>query len=201
MRGLDRGLKAARVALVLGAAWFGVGCAAAVQSIAVVSPGAIVAAPDGVTVVVIQPTTRLRSVDLVDGRGQLVGQLDGRSHTVVRVPEGPTILYAVLENDATTTDRLEGTLVAGRVYYATVGARPGGVELLALTARSPDGRWSHKAEYLATTPRVQMDPQRIGRAANELGDTAPILQAGDVRVAALDAASRDEHELQESDGF
>jgi hypothetical protein len=176
-------------------------CAPAVQNITVAAPGTITAAPDVVTIVVIQPTTRLRAVELVDGRGQLVGQLDDRSQTVVHVPEGPTVLYAVLENRADTVDRVEGTLVPGRVYYATVDERPGGVALLVLSPRRVDGAWEHKADYLASTPRVQMDPQRIGRAVNELGDTAPILEAGDARAATLEGAQVAERTFQESDGL
>lgn len=186
---------------MLAVAWLAAGCSPTVPNITVRTPGAIVANPEAVTVVVIQPTTRLRSVDIVDGRGQLVGQLDDRSHTVVRVPEGPTLLYAIVENKAETADRIEGTLVAGRVYYATVGERAGGVSLLALNPRSPDGHWRRKDEYLAATPRVQMDPQKVVRAVNELGDTAAILRAGDAHVATLDAASLADHTIQESDGF
>jgi hypothetical protein len=188
-------------AAALAAAALAAGCAPDVQSIAVRTPGAIAAAPDAVTLVIVQPTTRLRSVGIVDGRGQLVGQLDDRSHTVVRLPEGPTVLYAVVENRAETADRLEGTLVPGRVYYATIDERPGGVAFLALSPRSPDGRWSHKDESLARTPRVQMDPRRVTRAANELGDTDAIVRAGDAHVAGLDAAHAAEHEFQESDGL
>jgi len=176
-------------------------CAPAVPNITVRTPGAIAAVPDAVTVVIVQPETRLRSVAIIDGRGQLVGQLDDRSHTVIRLPEGPTVLYAVLENRAETADRLEGTLVAGRLYYATVSPRGGGVALLALSPRSPDGRWSHKNEYLSATPRIQMDPERVTRAANELGDTAVIMQTADAYVTQLDDARRAEHEIQESDGL
>jgi hypothetical protein len=176
-------------------------CAPAVQNITVATAGTIAAAPDVVTIVVLQPTTRLHSVELVDGRGQLVGQLDDRSQTVVHVPEGPTVLYAVLENRADTVDRVEGTLVPGRVYYATVDERPGGVALSVLSPRRIDGAWEHRADDLAHTRRVQMDPQRIGRAVNELGDTAPILQAGDARAASLDPAQVAARTFQESDGL
>jgi hypothetical protein len=167
----------------------------------VVSPGKIEATPDAVTVVIIQPTTRLRSVEIIEGHGQLIGQLDDRSHTVVRLHEGPTVLYAVLGPDASTVDRIEGTLVAGRVYYAIVEAREGGVALLALTPRSRDGRWSHKSEYLASTPRLQIDPRQLTRAVNELGDTDAIIQTGDGRAARMDAAQIAEHSIQETDGF
>jgi hypothetical protein len=188
---------AALAAIALGAA----SCAPALQAITIPSAGKLAPDPDKVTVVIVQPETRLRVVDILDGHGQLVAQLDDRSHTIIHLPEGPTLLYAIIENRAETADRLEGTLVAGRVYYATVGARPGGVALLALNARSPDGRWSHRDEYLARTPRLEMDPQRIVRAVNELGDTAAVIQAGDAHVATLDAAAAAEHTIQESDGF
>jgi hypothetical protein len=178
-------------------------CAPTVPSIAIRAPaGPLAADPEKVTVVIVQPEARLRSVDIVDGRGQLVAQLDDRSHTVIHVPEGPTLLYAVVENRAETADRIEGTLVAGRVYYATVGERrDGGVALLALNARSPDGRWRRKDGYLAATPRVTMNPELVVRAANELGDTTALMKAADAHVASLDAAQAAEHAIQESDGF
>jgi hypothetical protein len=187
--------------IALAAATFSGACAPVVQNITVATSGAITSAPDVVTIVVIQPTTRLRAVELVDGRGQLVGQLDDRSQTVVHVPEGPTVLYAVLENRADTVDRVEGTLVPGRVYYATVEERPGGVSLSVLSPRRVDGTWEHKSDYLASTPRVQMDPQRIGRAVNELGDPGPIIQAGEARAAALDTTQLAARTFQESDGL
>jgi hypothetical protein len=175
-------------------------CEPAFHDITVASPGKIEPAAGKATVVVVQPSTRLRTIALLDGHGQLVGQLGERSHTVVRLPEGPTVLYAVLENQAETADRIEGTLVPGRVYYATVAERPGGVALLALNPRSPDGRWSHRDEYLRTTTRVQMDPQKVVRAANELGDPEAILRAAEVYVAGLDAAGKAEREIAETDG-
>jgi hypothetical protein len=177
-------------------------CAPTVPNITVVvSPGKIEAPPNAVTVVILQPTTRLRSVQIVEGHGELVAQLEDRSHAVVRLREGPTVLYAVLGSDASTVDRIEGTLIAGRTYYATVEAREGGVALLALTPRSAGGRWSHKSEDLAATPRLQLDPQKLTRAVNELGDTDAIIRAGDARAAKMDAAQVAEHSLQETDGF
>jgi hypothetical protein len=185
-----------------GAVCLAAACAPEIQGITIrVAPAKIAPDPEKVTVVVVQPEADLRVVDLVDGRGQLVGQLDERTHTVLRLPEGPTLLYAVAENAAATADRLEGTLVAGRVYYATVSKRPGGVALLALNPRSPGGRWSHRDEYLAKTTRVEMDTQRVVRAANDLGDTTPLMQAGDARFSSLAPADQAEHTIQESDGF
>lgn len=186
----------------LAVALFAFGCAPVVQTIAVPTTGAIAAAPETVTVVVVQPDWKARPVNLLDGRGQLVGQLDGRSHTVVRVAEGPTLLYAVQDNLPASADRIEGTLMRGRLYYAYVGERPGGgVELLALNARSGGDRWRHKDEYMASTPRVQMDTERLTRAVNDLGDPAPIIDAANARVAAMDGAAQAEHAIQENDGL
>jgi hypothetical protein len=196
MTRMSRAVTFASAVLVLAS------CAPAVPSITVRTPaGPIVADAEKVTVVIVQPETRLRSVAIVDGRGQLVAQLDDRSHTVLRLPEGPTLLYAVVENKAETADRIEGTLVAGRVYYATIGERDGGVAFLALNARSPGGRWSHRGDYLARTPRVTIDPDKLGRAVNELGDTAALMHAADSHVAKLEGAAAAEHAIQESDGF
>jgi hypothetical protein len=178
-----------------------VSCAPALQSITIPAPGRIAPDPEKVTVVVIQPAAGLRVVDILDGRGQLVGQLDERSHTVLTLPEGPTVLYALVDNRAETADRIEGTLVAGRVYYATVAPRAGGVALLALNPRSPDGRWGHRDEYLATTPRVRMDPERVVRAANELPDAAAVMKAGDTYAAGLPPGAAAERQIYESDGF
>jgi hypothetical protein len=178
-------------------------CAPAVPSIAIQTPASPIAAdPEKVTVVIVQPATHVRVIDIVDGRGQLIAQLDDRSHTVIHMPEGPTVLYAVVENRADSADRIEGTLIAGRVYYATIGERAGGgVAFRALNARSPDGRWRHKDEYLAATPRVTMNPELVVRAANELGDTTALMKAADAYVAKLDDAQAAEHTIQESDGF
>jgi hypothetical protein len=190
-----------RLLLLAGAV--ALGCAPVVQSIAVPAPaGPLVEVPDSVTVVVVQPESKLRPVNLIDGRGQLVGQLDGRSHTVVRLTEGPNLLYAVLDNRAATADRLEGTLIRGRLYYAYVAERAdGGVELVALTARSREARWAQKDQYLASTPRLKMDPERVTRAVNDLGDTTAIIDAGNARFGAMDAAARAEHAIQENDGL
>ena len=94
-----------------------------------------------------------------------------------------------------------GTLVPGRVYYAIVTERPGGLALLALNPRSPEGRWSHRDEYLRATPRVQMDPEKVTRAANEVGDPDPIIKAAEAHVAGLESAARLEHQIQENDGL
>jgi hypothetical protein len=176
------------------------GCAPTVAVVAVKSPGKIAPDPRKATIIVIQPSSNLRAVNLIDGHGRLLAQLDDRSHTVLRVSEGPTLLYAVVENRPETADRIEGTLMSGYVYYATVSARTGGVSMVTLTPRSPDGRWGHKNEYLAHTPRVELDPDSIGRTVNDIGNVLPIMEAADAHVATMSSAEKAERQYQESDG-
>ena len=80
------------------------------------------AEPDSVTavVVVVQPTWRTPAVNFLDSRGVLLGQINNRSQTVLRVPPGPIKLYALIGNDPDSGDRIGGDLLAGRKYYATI---------------------------------------------------------------------------------
>lgn len=68
--------------------------------------------PDQATIVIIQPTTRFHSVNILDARGQLLGQLNDRSRTVIHVPPGAVRLYAIVENRAEFGDRIEGEVDA-----------------------------------------------------------------------------------------
>ena len=188
-------------AVVLSAGWVAVGCGPAVHSITIPSPGAITAAPTQATVVIVQPSTRFQSLNILDGQGQLVAQLNDRSHTMVQLPAGPVRLYAVLENSPGTADRIEGTLLPGKIYYATVSLRYGGVSFLALNPRSRDDRWSKKDEYLSATPRIQMDSQKVAQATTELGDTTRIMKKADAYVAKMDAAHLAERTIEEGDGL
>ena len=48
---------------------------------------------------------------------------------------------------------------------------------------------------------MQIDPQLVVRAMNELGDTGALMHAADAHVAKLPPAELAEHTIQESDGF
>jgi hypothetical protein len=192
-------LGLATVALFAGIA--SAGCGPAVQNITVATPGTVAAVPDQATIVIVQPTTHFQSVGILDARGQLIAQLNDRSHTVIQVPAGPVRLYALVENKAGWADRLEGTVVAGKIYYATVGLRWGGVAFLALNMRSPDARWAQKDAYVASTPRVQMDLQKVSLAAGQIGDPAAVFKSADAFNEKLDPPHRAERLIQAEDGI
>lgn len=176
-------------------------CGPAVQNITVKSAEALSADPAQATLVIVQPTTRFQSVNILDQDGRLIAQLNDRSHTLLRLPAGPRRLYATVEKQAKWGDRIEGTFEAGRTYYATISLRWGGVSFLALNPRSNDQRWSQKEKFLSTTPRVQMDPSKTALASQQLGDPTSVLQNADAYVAKLDEAHRAEHLIRAEDGI
>ena len=102
-----------------------VGCGPVVQYITVPSTASVTPSSDQANIILMQPTTRF-NVNILDARGELVAQLNGRSRTIVRLPPGPIRLYAIIGNFAEAADRIEGTVQAGRTYYATLSVRGGG---------------------------------------------------------------------------
>ena len=190
----------ALVGLTLVGGALATGCGPAVPNITLMTPGSPTPAADLATLVVIQPTTRYMSVSILDANARLLGQLNDRSYTVIQVPAGPVRLYAFWEDQIKAADRVEGTLVAGKTYYATVGLRWGGIAFLALNQRSPDMRWSHKDEYLGKVPRVQMDGARSAEVIQKLGTPPKIFQYADEGVQKMDGPHQAERVIQADDG-
>lgn len=183
-----------------GSTTLAIGCGPAVHNITVRSAAHIARDPGSATIVVVQPTTHFQSLSLLDANGQLVGMIHDRSSTILHVPAGPVRLYAIVERNDGWGDRIEGTVEAGHVYFATISLRWGGVSFLALNRRSRDDRWSQLDEYLQVAPLVEMDPAGIPLARRELGDTAPFLRTMDRYADGLDAEHHDEHVIRPDDG-
>lgn len=158
------------------------------------------AVPDQATIVIVQPTTDVRVVNILDATGRLVGQLNYQSQTAVRIPPGPVRLYATAERQPSFGDRITGTVLAGKVYFATISVRYGGLRFLALKPSSRDDRWSHREQYLRR-PAVVMDPARIPEATAALGDAAEMLKGADRFADRLEGAQRDERTIAPEDGL
>jgi hypothetical protein len=201
--GIDRNVNQALrwTFLACAAGWLSAGCGATVHNATVQSAGTIAPAADQATIVVVQPSTHFRAVSVLDGHGQLLGQINDRSHTVIHVPAGAVRLYAFPERKIHMGDRIDGTVQAGRIYYVTVSFRWGGVSFLALNQRSPDARWAQKEEYVTKTSAVEMDAQKAPVAVREIGDPGPIMQQIDTFVDGLDAAHHAERMIQAEDGI
>lgn len=178
-----------------------VGCGPAVHNITIRSEASVSADASSATLVIVQPTTHYGSVNILDAQGGLRGQLSDRSHTILHVEPGEVRLYAIPERQGSWGDRIVGTVEAGRVYYATIGMRWGGVTFLALNPRSPDERWSHRDEYLANTPNVVMDPDQVALAVQEIGDAARLIEQVDRTVDRMDEAHLAERTIQPGDGI
>jgi hypothetical protein len=179
-----------------------VGCGQT-QNITVPSAASVTPVPDQANIIIVQPTTRLQ-LNILDGQGRLVAQLNERSRTVVRVPPGPVRLYAIPGAVAEAGDRIEGTVRAGRTYYATLSVRGGGyggVAFRALNPRSHDNRWAQRDSFMANTPLIEMDPSKVANAMRGIGDPVPLLQKVDAKVDKLGAAHRAERTIDPEDGL
>lgn len=180
-----------------------VACSPAVPNVTVKTGNTLESVPDAATIVVVQPRTKYRSVSFVDGAGRLLGQLDMRSHTLLRVPPGDVRLYAFWENKTTAADRIVGTVLPGKIYFATVSYRGtvGGIALLALNPRSPDRRWEEKDKYLSSTPRVQLDPARAAEVMQRIGAAPEIFRWADEHTKGLTGRPHDERVILPGDGI
>ncbi len=178
-----------------------VGCGPNVRNATIPSSTPIAAVPDMATIVVVQPRTRFQSVNLLDPNGALLGQLNDRSHTVLRVPEGDVRIYAIPEDQGEWGDRIEGNVLAGRIYYATLSFRWGGLNFLALNPRSNDNRWAEREGFLSSTPLVELDPAVVPLALTDLGDPMPLIAEAEERYQELDEEHRAEHVLSPEDGL
>lgn len=194
-------LRTSMTVSFLALALVAVGCGPAVHDITMPSRSSIGPSPTEATIVVVQPSTRFGSVNFLDPAGRLLGQLSDRSHTIIRVPPGHVRLYAMVERDSRLGDRIEGDVEAGRIYFATLSMRWGGINFLALNPRSADDRWSHRDEYLQRTPFVEMDPGRVELALGEIGDAVPLIERIDHQTERMDAAHIDERTILAGDGI
>ncbi|HZI40167.1 MAG TPA: hypothetical protein VFD67_00645 [Gemmatimonadaceae bacterium] len=177
------------------------GCGPAVVNTTRPSPAMATPAPDRVAIIIIQPTTAFQSVSILDAQGQLLGQLNGRSRTVVYVPPGPVRLYAIPEKQADWGDRVDGEVQGGLVYYATISLRFGGLAFRTLNPQSRDNRWANRELYMANTPAVEMDSSKVPEAVRQIGDPVPMLRKIDAFVERLDDAHRAERSIKPGDGL
>jgi hypothetical protein len=177
------------------------GCGPAVVNTTTKSTASVAAVPDRATIVIIQPTTGFQSVNILDAQGQLLGQLNGPSRTLIYVPPGPVRLYAIPEKQADWGDRIDGAVQAGLIYYATISLRYGGVAFRALNPQSRDNRWAHRDAYMIKTPAVEMDPSKAPDAIRQIGDPIPMLKKVDAFIERLDSAHRAERTIRTEDGL
>jgi hypothetical protein len=188
-----------KVALVLLATTMGA-CAPATRMIMLDAPERQIRATASAATLVVGNVMNWKVVNLLDDKGRLIGQLTGRSSTVLRLPAGPMKLYVVPEKEASWGDRLEGTLAAGRVYYAEVSMRWGGVAVQVDSERLNPERWAKRARYAQDLAPVKIDKSRIGEVVEDLGDTAAILRVVDGTVAGFEPEWRRHRTFRDDDG-
>jgi hypothetical protein len=98
-------------------------------------------------------------------------------------------------------DRIDGTVLAGKTYYATIGLRYGGLKFLALNPRSKDNRWSALQEYLSTLPAVQMDPALAAQEQHELSGIDDLISHAESFPRTLNDEHRSQRLFLPEDGL
>ena len=78
----DRAGNVRALARVAALGLIAVGCGPVVQYITVPSTASVTPSSDQANIILMQPTTRF-NVNILDARGELVAQLNGRSRTIV----------------------------------------------------------------------------------------------------------------------
>ena len=157
---------------------------------------------------VIQPTLRSSHLTLVDEHGKVLGQINGRTSTVLQIPPGPFRVYVlpprysgVPGGNDVVGDRIQGDVTEGKVYFGTISTRFAGIRFNALTPRSPDQRWDHREKWLRETPRIEMDSSKIASLTDFIGDPSDQLARIDEFFQRLDATHLEARTILASDGL
>ncbi len=139
-------------------------------------------------------------LNLLDERGNVVGQLTGRSHTILFRPAGPMKLYVVPEKEGKWGDRVTGDLEAGRVYYVKVGMRYGGVQAVTLSERNDSDEWKNRKTYVSDLERMDVDPMQVPALSTDLGDVKGLMNQVDEFIAGLTNLERAVRTFEVADG-
>lgn len=153
-------------------------------------------------IVVVQPSWDTLAVNILDGQGKLLGQLNRQSQTSFNVPAGRLRLYAIIANMIDSGDRIDGEVLPGRTYYATVSYGVfNRLRFQALKPQSNDNRWANREEYLRKTPRLELDPELARRVGEDLSPASELMAGIDRYVSGYDEAHRFERTLAPSDSL
>ncbi len=188
------------VAVAVAAALFFTACAPATRMI--IKPGTKeqpVADPAAATIVV-GNISNWKVLNLLDEDGKVVGQLTGRSHTILKRPAGPMKLFAIPEKEGAWGDRVEGTLENGRVYYVKIGMRFGGASVTTLSERTDKEEWPNRKTYIDDLERVNMDAVQIAGLTADLGDPSKLISAVEKVVAGWEPADKTARTFEAADG-
>jgi hypothetical protein len=161
----------------------------------------VVLSPSHATIMVLG----MRGFDcwLVNGDGQVLGQSQFKTHTVLAVPAGPITLYAMPGGLAQKNgERIDGEVRAGHLYYVTIGYRfPTGFAVRKLTPESRDNRWQSLSTHLGS-PRVVFSESALPffeeQVRPELGES---FRRIDERRASHNKANIEERTIRPDDGW
>ncbi len=189
-----------KTAFVVAAALFVSACAPATRMI--IKPGTReqpVADPAAATLVV-GNISNWKVLNLLDETGKVVGQLTGRSHTILKRPGGTMKLFAIPEKEAAWGDRVEGTIENGRVYYVKIGMRFGGAAVTVLSERTDKDEWPNRKTYIDDLDRVNMDAVLLDGLTADMGNTDKLMADVEKGVAGWEPADKTARTFEAADG-
>jgi hypothetical protein len=170
-------------------------CGSTTHAITAPATGQTVAASASDAVLLVGNIGRLAPVNLLDEKGQVVGQLTGRSYTVVHHAPGAFKLYMVVDDKRSWGDRVEGQLEAGKVYYVQIFAK---MELVAQRLDAKD--WAERKDNEKNLDPVGMTASGVPQLTQELGDIPGIIKDVDAKVDNMDADEKAKRTVQAGDG-
>ena len=153
----------------------------------------------GQATILIGHTMSYKALNILDGSGNVIGQMGPREHTVIHVSPGPVKIYAVPENRAKWGDRVEGTVEAGKVYYLSASMRWGGIGLTVIKPTDAEG-WPTRKTYETDLATVELDSSQLAGLNEDLGDKKEITSTIDEVVASFDADEKKARTLNGADG-
>lgn len=175
-------------------------CAPATRLIAAPTAKQAVVAPSDSALLVVSNVMRWPVLNLLDDKGEVVGQLTTRSFTTIRRPAGPFRMYVVPENKGVWGDRVDGTLEAGKVYYIQVAMRWGGASMEVVAQRLDPGEWANRRDNEKNLDQVALDPANVGQLKQDLGDVGALIKDVDGVYDHLEAGDKAKRSVQAGDG-
>ncbi len=146
-------------------------------------------------ILIVSNVGRLAPVNLFDEKGEVVGQLDGRTFTVLHHAPGAFRLYSLPDRNTGLGDRDEGTVEAGKVYYLQQFLH---MELIAERIDKDD--WAERKDNERKLDQVSLDAARLPTLKLELGDVPSLIKEIDDKVDHMGADDKAKREVQPSDG-
>jgi hypothetical protein len=164
-------------------------------------PQAVAADPANATVVFIRPSGYGggASFNIIDQSGRFLGEVNGESYFVSKMPPGQYTFIAWSEG----TPAMQATVEAGKVYYVevgvTIGMWGGHARLFAIGPQRE--QWAKLPKWLADSTELLPKPDASSKFSADRGsDEKEVIQKGVNNYAGYEGDEKQKRTLLPSDG-